>query len=269
MCAKGRLTHTMDHLTSPTAPGSILTPTTRVMSSSSLSSHRGVGDIQSRHGVTSTAAASLVHTTPSTATCPAVNDVRSQHHPAVVSSSLPPPTEPNSRSSISTVDSEGRVGASSLRRMSKRWTTLETAGRFMFVLSVAFLVIGVVLTAVGFATGGTTGSGTVSTGTLAMQIGGPVCLATTAVMWALGVAFSRLWRTEWRRRQQAMELRARVQLHALAMDLLKKPILSPRVLQDPVLRRQLLVKLRQQSAMDVRSVYQSTPMFVSLFIEVL
>jgi len=72
-------------------------------------------------------------------------------------------------------------------------------------------------------------------------------------MWALGAAFSRLWRTEWQRRQRAMELRARVQLHALAMDLLKKPALSPRVLQDPALRRQLLVKLRQQSAMEARS----------------
>ena len=37
------------------------------------------------------------------------------------------------------------------------------------------------------------------------------------------------------------------------MDLLKKPALSPRVLRDPTLRRQLLVKLRQQSAMDARS----------------
>ena len=75
-----------------------------------------------------------------------------------------------SRSSISTVDSEGRVGASMLSQMSKRWSTLETAGRCMFMctfcrrdwtitrrpvagrcmfmLSVAFLVIGVVLTVV-------------------------------------------------------------------------------------------------------------------------
>jgi len=155
-----------------------------------------------------------------------------------------------SRSSISTVDSEGRVGASVLSQMSKRWSTLETAGRCMFILSVAFLVVGVVLTVSGFA-GGTSG------GFLAMQIIGPVCLATTCVMWALGAAFSRLWRTEWQRRQRAMELRARVQLHALAMDLLKKPALSPRVLQDPALRRQLLVKLRQQSAMDARLVRNS------------
>ena len=155
-----------------------------------------------------------------------------------------------SRSSISTVDSEGRVGASMLSQMSKRWSTLETAGRCMFVLSIAFLLIGILLTVIGFAGG----RAETSNGFLAMQIIGPVCLATTCVMWALGAAFSRLWRTEWQRRQRAMELRARVQLHALAMDLLKKPALSPRVLQDPALRRQLLVKLRQQSAMDARSV---------------
>jgi len=126
----------------------------------------------------------------------------------------------------------------------------------MFMLSVAFLVVGVVVTVVGFVSGGMSSAagGLSSGGVLAMQIVGPVCLATTGVMWALGAAFSRLWRIEWRRRQRAMELRARVQLHALAMDLLKKPVLSPRVLQDPALRRQLLVKLRQQSAMEARSV---------------
>lgn len=166
-----------------------------------------------------------------------------------------------SRSSISTVDSEGRVGASMLSQMSKRWSTLETAGRCMFMLSIAFLVVGVVLTVIGFA-GGTSKA---SNGFLVMQIIGPVCLATTCVMWALGAAFSRLWRTEWQRRQRAMELRARVQLHALAMDLLKKPALSPRVLQDPALRRQLLVKLRQQSAMEARSVQLKAMIVKSTF----
>jgi len=62
-----------------------------------------------------------------------------------------------------------------------------------------------------------------------------------------------------------MELRARVQLHALAMDLLKKPALSPRVLQDPALRRQLLVKLRQQSAMEARSVQLKATIVKSTF----
>jgi len=69
--------------------------------------------------------------------------------------------------------------------MSKRWSTLETAGRCMFVLSVAFLVVGIVLTALGFAGGAASASGG---GVLAMQIAGPACLATTLVMWALGSA---------------------------------------------------------------------------------
>ena len=85
-----------------------------------------------------------------------------------------------------------------------------------------------------------------------MQVGGPVCLATTAVMLTLGVVFSRLWKVEWARRQRAMELRARVRLHALAMDMMKKPSVSPAVIQDPILRRDLLLSLHQQSAMDIR-----------------
>jgi len=71
-------------------------------------------------------------------------------------------------------------------------------------------------------------------------------------MLILGGVFSRLWKVEWKRRQRAMELRARVRLHALAMDMMKKPSLSPRVLQDPLLRRDLLLSLHQQSAMDIR-----------------
>jgi len=71
-------------------------------------------------------------------------------------------------------------------------------------------------------------------------------------MLTLGSVFSRLWKLEWKRRQRAMELRARVRLHALAMDMMKKPAVSPRVLQDPLLRRDLLLSLHQQSAMDIR-----------------
>jgi len=115
----------------------------------------------------------------------------------------------------------------------------------MFMLSVAFFIGGVLMTVVGFAN-----LDVVDQARLPLQIIGPVCLATTAVMWMLGAVFSRLWKTEWKNRQQAMELRARVQLHAMAMDILNKPVLSPRIMQDPRLRRQLLMKLRQQSAMD-------------------
>jgi len=54
-------------------------------------------------------------------------------------------------SSLSTVDSQGRVGLSSLQTVPPRWATLDTAKRCLFVMSFVFLVIGVVLTAVGFA----------------------------------------------------------------------------------------------------------------------
>lgn len=46
-----------------------------------------------------------------------------------------------SRSSISTIDSEGRIGATSLSRMSKRWTTLETAGWLYYSLGVSVLLL--------------------------------------------------------------------------------------------------------------------------------
>ena len=154
-------------------------------------------------------------------------------------------------SSMSTVDSQGRVGLSSLQVVPRRWATLDTAKRCLLVLSVVFLVIGVILTVFGFA-GRPRHRPTQPNGYLALQVGGPVCLATTAVMLILGGVFSRLWKVEWRRRQRAMELRARVRLHALAMDMIKKPTVSPRVLQDPLLRRDLLLSLHQQSAMDMR-----------------
>ena len=152
---------------------------------------------------------------------------------------------------MSTVDSQGRVGLSSLQTVPRRWATLETAKRCLLVLSGIFLVAGVVLTAVGFAAR-PGDEPTQPSVYLALQVGGPVCLATTAVMLTLGGVFSRLWKAEWKRRQRAMELRARVRLHALAMDMMKKPGMSPRVLQDPILRRDLLLSLHQQSAMDIR-----------------
>jgi len=133
---------------------------------------------------------------------------------------------------------------------SGRWSALETLGRFMFIFSVAFFVTGILITVFGF-----TNTGLTSGQQLPMQIIGPVCLVSTLVTWVLGCVFSHLWKMEWKRQRQAMELRTRVQLHAMAMDMLKKPmagIVSPRLLQDPRLRRQLLMKLRQQQALDIR-----------------
>jgi len=174
-------------------------------------------------------------------------EFESQHPPLPVPAPSASTPGQLSRSSISTIDSESQLEMTST--MTKRWTTLEVAGPLMFLFSVVFLVIGILSTVFGFVDVVLT----IQTH-LPLQITRPVCLATTGVMWLLGAVFFRLWKMEWRRRQQALELRARVQLHAMAMDILKKPAtaLSPRVLQDPRLRRQMLMRLRQQNALDVR-----------------
>ena len=147
------------------------------------------------------------------------------------------------RSSISSLDSESHTNVMS---MSKRWTTLETVGRCMFLLSVAFFIVGVLITVFGFSN---TGIGRRQQ--IPLQILGPTCLAMTVVMWIIGCVFSRLWNMEWKRQQHAINLRDRVQLHALAMDILNNPVISPGMLQDPVLRRQLLHKLRAQKTLDM------------------
>ena len=148
------------------------------------------------------------------------------------------------RSSISSQESDTHAAMVS---MSKRWTTLETVGRCMFLLSVAFFIAGVLITVFGFSN---TGIG--PNKQLPLQIIGPSCLAMTVVMWVIGCVFSRLWNLEWKRQKHAFELRDRVQLHALAMDILHNPVISPGTLQDPGLRRQLLHKLRAQRTLDLK-----------------
>ena len=151
---------------------------------------------------------------------------------------------PASRSSVSSVDSDPHGFSIS---MSKRWTTLETVGRCMFLFSVAFFIIGVLITVFGFSNTGINPAHQVP-----LQVLGPACLTMTIVMWIVGCIFSRLWNLEWKRQQQALELRDRVQLHALAMDILNNPVISPSMLHDPRMRRQLLLKLRSQRAIDLR-----------------
>jgi hypothetical protein len=114
-----------------------------------------------------------------------------------------------------------------------------------------------------------------------MQIIGPALLVATLVVWLAGLVFWRIWSTESKRRQRAIELRTRVQLHSIAMDLLKHSLgsrldcanllhethagvhryndsvstrLSPRLsaeLRDPRLRRLLLRELRDERALDL------------------
>lgn len=161
---------------------------------------------------------------------------------------LQPVLQSASRSSLSSVESVEFVQIDGSPTMRKRRSQLETLGRVLFFLSIVFLVVGIITTVFGFANINLTDGQQ-----LAMQIVGPACLVVTVVMWVIGLTFCRLWKAEIRRQKQAMELRTRVQLHALAMDLLKKPaVLSPGALQDPRLRRQLLMKLRQQNALDAR-----------------
>ncbi len=155
------------------------------------------------------------------------------------------PLRPNGgRSSVSSQESDTH---NTVMSMSKRWTTLETVGRCMFLFSVAFFIVGVLITVFGFSNTGIDRSQQIP-----LQILGPTCLAMTVVMWIIGCIFSRLWNLEWKRQQHAFELRDRVQLHALAMDILNNPVISPGMLQDPSLRRQLLLKLRAQKALDLR-----------------
>ena len=152
------------------------------------------------------------------------------------------------RASVSSVDSLDLVRMNASPSTRKRWTTLDTAGRSLLVLSAVLLLAGIIITVFGF-----TDLQISPTRQLPMQIIGPACLMATAVMWVVGGVFCRLWTIEMKRQKHSMELRTRVQLHALAMDMLKKPqIFSSQALEDPRIRRQLLLKLRQQNALDTR-----------------
>ena len=102
--------------------------------------------------------------------------------------SCEPPTAPGglqlpsqgqiSRSSLSTIEC-GETQPTP-RSMTKRWTTLETAGRCMFILSIAFFIGGLLMTIVGF-----TNLEVLEQARRPLHIIGPVCLATPAVMWLL------------------------------------------------------------------------------------
>lgn len=67
-------------------------------------------------------------------------------------SSMGPGSRRQSRHSLSsTSDSDAH---NTVVSMSKRWTTLETVGRCMFLFSVAFFIVGVLITVFGFSNTG-------------------------------------------------------------------------------------------------------------------
>ena len=79
--------------------------------------------------------------------------------------------------------SDSRLMSSDDLRLSgtpRPWATLETAKRCLLVMSFVFLVVGVVLTTVGFAARPHKERSKPS-GFLALQVGGPVCLFLAAV----------------------------------------------------------------------------------------
>src|SRR6218665_255071 len=121
-----------------------------------------------------------------------------------------------SHSSLSSVESTELLAVSSMKSGPRR-STMETLGRVMFLLSVGFFIAGVLVTVFGFDHMGLSASQQ-----LPLQITGPAFLVSTLVIWVLGCVFSRLWKMEWRRQQQAMELRTRVQLHTLPIHILNK-----------------------------------------------
>lgn len=154
----------------------------------------------------------------------------------------------SSRNSVSSMDSLDLVRMNTSPSMRKKWTNFETAGKFLVVISILILILGIVFTVLGFINLNLPPSKQ-----LPMQIIGPACLVTTIVMWGVGGMFRKIMTDETENQKQLMRLRTRVQLHALAMDMYKKPqTFVSQALEDPRIRKQLLLKLRQQNAMDNR-----------------
>jgi len=77
------------------------------------------------------------------------------------------------------------------------------------------------------------------------QVVGPLLLGVGVMVWLVGGALVYKWRQRVRRRERAARLRNRVQLHAFAIDVLKRRPAQP---GDPQLapadRQQLLEHLR-------------------------
>jgi len=89
------------------------------------------------------------------------------------------------------------------------------------------------------------GSGGGGGGVADGQVVGPLLLGVGVMVWLVGGALVYKWRQRVRRRERAARLRNRVQLHAFAIDVLKRRPAQP---GDPQLapadRQQLLEHLR-------------------------
>lgn len=62
--------------------------------------------------------------------------------------------------------------------------------------------------------------------------------------------------------QDTLALRERVALFAAAMDILNMAVVPPQLLDDPVMRRHLMHKLREQRAIDIRLVNKRAKYYI-------
>ena len=153
-----------------------------------------------------------------------------------------------SRNSVSSMDSLELVRMNASPSAHKKLSNFKTASRLLIFFSLIIFIIGIVLTVLGFIDLDLS-----PPRQLPMQIIGPAFLMTTVVMWIVGGMFRKILSDETKNQNQLMRLRTRVQLHALAMDMYKKPqTFASQAIEDPRIRKQLLLKLRQQNAMDNR-----------------
>ena len=128
-----------------------------------------------------------------------------------------------------------------------------TVLRVTFLVSMISATLGVVFSVLGFVEM----EGWNNTKKLAFKIIGPTLLMSTLVAWLVGGMFWWLWRNEWRKEKQELEMKSRVKLHALALKLLKNSqsnmaSSSSFLPSDDRLQKELMAKVRRNSSLKPR-----------------
>lgn len=135
---------------------------------------------------------------------------------------------------------------SRLSRKRRSRTQVRWAKRVFVTTALLFLVVGVLLTTLGFV-----GLDLSPKLQLALRILGPVCLTVDLVTCLVCAIVVHLWKEEWRRRRRATELRNRVLLHALTIDFLANSSQLDTHLQNPKICRSIIRQLRRRTSADV------------------
>ena len=137
--------------------------------------------------------------------------------------------------SRSSVDSSVSESAREDIYNSVLWSRLRKAWRYAFFFSVVTLVAGVLLVVLGFSE-----AGLMRPHLLTIRGVGVGLLAITAATWILGSVFAQRWRRQVLRQKAAIDLRERVHLHAMMIDIIRAPVFTPVMVHDPYIRRQLM-----------------------------